>query len=309
MKLYQAPLEGITGYVYRSAYHKYYDGADRYFTPFLVGPNFSSKEKNDISPDNNAGTDTVPQILSNNSEEFISMANTLYDIYSYEEVNLNLGCPSGTVVSKHRGSGFLKVLDELDRFLEEVYTQSKPKISIKTRIGVENADNWDKIIELYNRYPLSELIIHPRFQKQGYGGKPDYDAFLFAVNNCKHDLIYNGDINSIDDYQQIGAHFPTIKGVMCGRGLLAKPWLLNELKGDDFDDSQITLLKFTDEIYRNYKDIMYGERPVMFKMKELWNFMAPNFPDAKKLLKQIRKCEKCVQYDNVITTIKANSKP
>lgn len=104
-----APMEGITGYVYRSAHHALFPHVDRYFTPFLQ-PNqnhrFASRERNDVLPEHNKGITLIPQILTNRAEDFIWMAGEL-EALGYDEVNLNLGCPSGTVVTKYKGAGFL----------------------------------------------------------------------------------------------------------------------------------------------------------------------------------------------------------
>ena len=171
MKFYLAPMEGITGHIYRNSYEKYFHNIDKYFTPFIV-PNQSvslkTKELKDLLPQNNKGLNIVPQILTNDAEGFILTANKLKQL-GYEEINLNLGCPAGTVVSKKRGSGFLAYPEELDKFLDEIYKIDNMKISIKTRLGKERADEFYKLIEIYNKYPLEELIIHPRTREDFYG--------------------------------------------------------------------------------------------------------------------------------------------
>ena len=167
MYYYLAPMEGITTWVFRKAYHKYFRPMDKYFTPFLVPhthKDFNFKEKNEILPEHNAGQNLVPQILTNNAEDFVRTANALKR-YGYEEVNLNLGCPSGTVVSKGRGAGFLRHIEKLDRFFDEVFSSLEMKISVKTRIGIQEPGEFEEILEVYNRYPLSELIIHPRIRQ------------------------------------------------------------------------------------------------------------------------------------------------
>ena len=159
-KFYFAPLEGISGYVYRKAYEHYFGGIDKYFIPFIK-PNqkgkLSSREKNDILPMHNQGMCAVPQILTNSAEDFIKTAERLQE-YGYEEVNLNLGCPSKTVVSKGRGSGFLAEPDRLNAFLEEIFNETPIRISVKTRIGKESPEEWIRLLEIYNQYPMEEFI-------------------------------------------------------------------------------------------------------------------------------------------------------
>ena len=161
MQFYLAPMEGLTGYVYRSAYHKYFPAADRYFTPFITNKKMSSRERNDILPEHNEGMTVIPQILTNQAEDFLSLTKELKE-YSYDTVNLNLGCPSGTVVAKRRGSGLLAWPHTLDAFLDEVFSSCDCRISIKTRLGTTDTDEWETLLAIYDKYPLEELIIHPR---------------------------------------------------------------------------------------------------------------------------------------------------
>ena len=161
MKYYMAPMEGLTGYIYRNAYQKYFHDIDRYFTPFITNKKLDFKVKKDIDPEHNQGMEVVPQILTNDAKGFLDTVEKVKG-YGYDEVNLNLGCPSKTVVSKGRGSGFLIHTEELNRFLDEIYAKADVKISIKTRIGKFDADEWGELLRIYNQYPLEELIVHPR---------------------------------------------------------------------------------------------------------------------------------------------------
>lgn len=301
MKLYLAPMEALTGYVFRTAYNKFFGDADRYFTPFIASKKLNSKEKNDVIPEHNVSMEVVPQILTNKAEEFCYIANRLNEYYGYDEVNLNLGCPSGTVVAKNRGAGFLRVLPELRGFLDEIYAKSNTKISIKTRIGVEDGESFHEIINLYNDYPLSELIIHPRCQKEFYTGKPHLDAFKIAVDNSKHSLCYNGDVNSVEDYNRIVEMFPTVEKIMCGRGLLSNPGLFGEIKGKEKIDRD-TIKLFAKEVCEGYKEIMSGDRNVLFKMKELWIYLAKNFDEPEKIIKKVRKAESLVAYEAALNS-------
>ena len=236
MRFYLAPMEGITGYIYRNAYEKFFHNIDKYFTPFIV-PNKSrslkTKELRDILPENNEGMNIVPQILTNDFEGFIVTARKLQQL-GYNEVNLNLGCPAGTVVSKNRGSGFLALREELDKFLEEIYKIEDMKISIKTRIGKDTPEEFYKLIEIYNKYPLEELIIHPRTRQDFYGNKPNLEIFKDALSLSKSPVCYNGDIFIVEDYNKLVNSFPEVDKVMLGRGVLANPGLIGDIKGNDF---------------------------------------------------------------------------
>lgn len=241
MKYYFAPMEGITGYVYRNAHHRFFPGADQYFTPFLSpaqNHKLSSREKNDILPGHNAGISLVPQILTNKAEDFIWAAKELSS-YGYREVNLNLGCPSATVTAKNKGAGFLSVPNELDRFLEQVFSGLETEavqVSVKTRTGMESHDEFVELLKIYNRYPLKELIIHPRVRSDFYANKPEREVFCRGVRGSNNPVCYNGDIFTKEECARFRSdfpedEFPMLKSIMLGRGAVANPWLFAEVKG------------------------------------------------------------------------------
>lgn len=304
MKYYLAPMEGITGFVYRNAYEKYFGDIDTYFTPFIV-PNQSrslkTKEFRDVLPENNKDINIIPQILTNDSEGFIHTANKLKEL-GYNEVNLNLGCPAGTVVSKGRGSGFLSEREKLDKFLEEIYTMEGMKISIKTRIGREKPEEFYELIKIYNKYPLEELIIHPRTREDFYGNTPNLEVFKDAISLSKAKLCYNGDIFTKNDYENIVSRFSEIDSVMIGRGILANPDLMGEIKGKEGINKE-TLKNFHDEILTNYIEIFNEEKNAMYRMKELWGYMIYIFSDNKKYAKKIKKAQKFKDYKEAVESL------
>lgn len=303
MKYYFAPLEGIGGYIYRNAYEKFFpNNIDKYFTPFIV-PNQSrslkTKELRDILPENNNGLNIIPQILTNDSEGFITTSKKLKQL-GYNEVNLNLGCPSGTVVSKFRGSGFLAKTEELDRFLEEIFKIQDMKISIKTRLGMDSADEFYELMKIYNKYPMEELIIHPRTRQDFYGNTPNMEIFKEALNNSKNTICYNGDIFGVRDYEKFIKECPSIDRIMIGRGILANPGLMGEIKEGRIVDKN-TLKAFHDEVCTGYREVLSGDINVLFRMKELWSYMIGMFENSEKVAKKIKK-EKTLNEYNVIVS-------
>lgn len=304
MRFYLAPMEGITGYIYRNAYEKFFHNIDKYFTPFIV-PNKSrslkTKELRDILPENNEGMNIVPQILTNDFEGFIVTARKLQQL-GYNEVNLNLGCPAGTVVSKNRGSGFLALREELDKFLEEIYKIEDMKISIKTRIGKDTPEEFYKLIEIYNKYPLEELIIYPRTRQDFYGNKPNLEIFKDALSLSKSPVCYNGDIFIVENYNKLVNSFPEVDKVMLGRGVLANPGLIGDIKGNDFITKD-TLKAFHDEIFNNYIELFNDDKNAMFRMKELWGYMIYMFTDNKKYAKKIKKAQKVIDYKQAVSSL------
>lgn len=287
MKYYLAPMEGITEYIYRNSYEKFFGNVDKYFTPFIV-PNESrslkTKELVDVLPENNKGMNIVPQILTNDAEGFINTSRKLQQL-GYSEVNLNLGCPAKTVVSKNRGSGFLAKREELDSFLDEIFKMDDMKISIKTRIGKENPEEFYELIKIYNKYPLEELIIHPRTQKDFYGNKPNLCVFRDALSLSNNPVCYNGDIFTINDYNKLVADFPEVNTVMLGRGILANPGLINVIK-NNINTSKNILKDFHDEILNRYIEVFPEDIYAINRMKELFGYMIYIFSDNKEYAKK-----------------------
>ena len=311
MKYYMAPMEGLTGYVYRNAYHKFFRPMDRYFTPFIA-----NKKIRDLLPEHNEGMHVVPQILTNRSEDFLAVAKEIAQ-YGYDTVNLNVGCPSGTVVAKGRGAGLLAEPEVLDHFLYEIFEGYAGKISIKTRIGMEDENEWQDILAVYEKYPLEELIIHPRVRKDFYKGKPRLDAFSYAMEESGHRLCYNGDICSAEDLQDRKERFPDLDRVMLGRGLLCNPFLIEMSKTaddvgrktaddaahDHMQEKKDRLYAFHQEILEGYIQIMSGDRNVLFRMKELWFYLGDCFTNADKYLKKIKKSERLVAYQAAVDAL------
>ncbi|MDK0807534.1 tRNA dihydrouridine synthase [Clostridium perfringens] len=304
MKYYLAPMEGITGFIYRNSYEKFFGGIDKYFAPFVV-PNSSkslkTKELRDVLPENNKGINLVPQILTNDSEGFILTAKKLKDL-GYNEINLNLGCPSGTVVGKKRGSGFLSHREELDKFLEEIFKIDDMKISIKTRLGMDKPEEFYELIKIYNKYPMEELIIHPRTRQDFYGNKPNLEVFKEAISLSKNPVCYNGDIFTLEDHNKLVEEFKEVDKIMLGRGVLANPALMNEILNNEFMDKKV-LKEFHDEIFSKYREVFNEDRNAMFRMKELWGYMIYMFSNNKKYAKKIKKAQKVVDYNQAVTSL------
>lgn len=301
MKFYMAPMEGLTGYVFRSAYQRHFHNIDRYFTPFINNAKMNHREVADILPEHNAGMEVIPQILTNRVEDFVAVSKALGE-YGYEEVNLNLGCPSGTVVSKGRGSGFLAMPEELDRFLDGIFSKCPLKISIKTRIGKLDAADWDELLAIYEKYPMTELIIHPRIQRDFYKNTPDMEAFAKAEEMSSHPLCYNGDVFSVEDYERVTKRFPSVERVMLGRGILMNPGLIDEINGKEGVNAK-ELRAFHDEVMEGYLAVMSGERNTLFRMKELWSYLGERFPDGEKALKRLRKATRIPEYQAAVLEV------
>ena len=234
MRYYFAPMEGITDSIYRARHREFFPGIDRYYTPFFSptqSHSLTRKEQRELPPRHSLNMEVIPQILTKVPEDFLWLAEKCMQL-GYEEVNLNAGCPSGTVTAKGKGAGMLASPEALDRFLEEVFSRCPIAVSVKTRIGIENADEFPRLLEVYNRYPIKELTVHPRVRKAFYEGTADMDAFTYAAGHSKNPLCYNGDITALYQADAIGTQFPSVNAVMIGRGLIARPDMLCAQKAD-----------------------------------------------------------------------------
>ena len=315
MKYYFAPMEGITGYPFRNTFQKYFPGADRYYSPFLVANqtfHFKKKELRDVAPENNDTLTLIPQVMTSQAEQFVWAVEVL-DELGYGEVNLNLGCPSATVVTRHKGAGLLEDAGRLDRFFEEVFEglqkradalHEMPGISLKTRIGFSDVKEAARLTEIFNRYPFYEIIIHPRLREEYYGGTVHRDIFKDMLLTLKHPVVFNGDLCTIGDVEELKEEFPDLDAVMIGRGALRNPALfrmLQELEeGVDPDSAALRaeeLRPFLDELFEEYSREMSGDVQVMFKMKELWTYLKDLFPGSEKAMKKLRKAKTRADYE------------
>ncbi len=292
MRIYFAPLEGLTDSVYRRLHHKYFPGVDRYYTPFFsptIHRSLTPKEARELPPASSLPVTVIPQILTKNAEDFVWFAGEAATL-GYTEVNLNLGCPSGTVFSKGKGSGMLQDLDTLDQFLEEIFRDAPLPISVKTRLGVNDPAEFPRLLEIFNRYPICELILHPRVRKQFYKGEPDMDAFRHCYENSISPVCYNGNLFTKSDMQSVSAQFPNCSALMLGRALIADPGLCSG------GTKRETLSAFLDELLSAYIEVFGSERNAMFRMKENWNMILWKFENSEKLSKRLRKTTDVTEF-------------
>ena len=296
--LYAAPLEGVTFAVWRQAHRAVFGGADRYYAPFFSPGNnmrFQTKELRELS---GGEPDLVPQVLTNRSDWFLWAANELRAM-GYREVNFNLGCPSGTVVAKHKGSGALRDLGELDALLNEIFSglPAGMQLSVKTRIGLNSPEEWPMLLEVFGRYPISELTVHPRVQREFYNGSAHRDVFLKTLEQTALPLVYNGDVTAPED-----PAFSWGCGVMVGRGLVGDPALLRRVRGGAPADRE-ELVRFHGLLLEGYAAYMPGEQPLLHRMKEFWRYFAASFGDADRPLKALQKAKTLPDYRSAADSI------
>ena len=299
MQYYFAPMEGLTDSVFRRLHHTYFPGVDRYYMPFLsptIHRQLTHKEDRELPLADSVGFVAVPQVLTKVSDDFLWASQVCHD-RGYDEVNLNIGCPSGTVVSKGKGSGMLRDPANLDRFLEEIFAASPLPISVKTRLGLEKSEEFPAILEVLNRYPIKELTIHPRVRKQFYTGGVDMEMFDYAVKNSVNPLCYNGDILSLKQARRLQEMYPSVQSVMIGRGLIADPGMLSG--GTD----KAALEGFMNDLMAVYEVEFGGSRNAIFRLKENWGFLHDRFEGSEKLWKRLRKTTDAAEFKSISAEI------
>jgi len=303
-KLYLAPMRGLTEATYRNVFFRYFSGIDVAISPFITtvkGPSISARHIKDILPKNNySSIPLIPQLLSKDPDGFIRMANRLFDL-GYENINWNLGCPYPMVAKKMRGSGLLPHADIIDAFLDKVLSAIPNRLSLKTRLGRFNENEILSLIPVFNRYPLSYIIIHPRTGKQMYDGTPNLDYFSECLNLLKHPVVYNGDINCLSDFYNFANKFPSVDGWMIGRGMLKNPFLGEIIQTGKVQENTIEVFKqFHDDLFECYQSTLNGPGHVLGKMKGHWQYMSRRFENDRKLLKKIQRVSKLEHYETIV---------
>lgn len=292
MNYYFAPMEGLTDSIYRLQHHRFFGGVDRYYMPFFsptIHRTLTSKETRELPRADSVPFTVVPQVMTKCAEDFLWAAEVVRDL-GYNEINLNSGCPSGTVVAKGKGSGMLRDLEELTKFFDSIFAVSPLPVTVKTRIGLESPEEFPAVLELYNRYPIKELTIHPRVRKQFYEGQVHREWFTYAMQHSTIPLCFNGDIRTLSDVSILQEEYPGLNAVMIGRGLIADPGML--VGGTDID----TLESFLNALMDDYAVEFASCRNALFRMKENWAYLHDRFTGSDKLWKKMRKTTDAAEF-------------
>lgn len=310
MNYYVAPMEGLTDRVWRQAHQKWFGAPDiqnapaRYYAPFLSPPEnrvLIKKKMAELVPEANPGLPVIPQLLAKDGALAAWMIGELRKL-GYTEVNLNIGCPAGTVTAKGKGSGMLRDLDKLDAFLDAVFSQADGPISVKTRLGIDKPEEFDAILAIYNRYPISELTIHPRVMRQLYRGQADREAFAKAFPQCKMPVCYNGDVTTPEQLHALEAEFPALSGLMVGRGIIADPALFRQAMGGA-PATKEELRGYLDDLFHGYTELFGSAGCAISRMKGHWFYLIHKFEGADKLEKQLKKLREPWEYEVTVNQI------
>lgn len=307
MNYYAAPMEGLTDRIWRQVHQKWFGAADapmRYYAPFLSPPEnrvLIPKKMAELAPEANAGTVVIPQLLARDGELAAWMIGEVRKL-GYTEINLNFGCPSGTVTAKGKGAGMLRDPARLDAFLDAVFSAVEGPVSVKTRIGVQKPEEFAALLDIYNRYPICELTIHPRVMKQLYRGQADRAAFAAALPECRMPVCYNGDVTTPEELHALEAEFPQLSGIMVGRGLIADPALFRRARGGA-PASREELRGYCDDLYHGYTEAFGAASCAVSRMKAHWFYLIHRFEGADPLEKPLRKAREGWEYETVVNQI------
>ena len=307
MNYYVAPMEGLTDRVWRQAHQKWFGWAGapaKYYAPFLSPPEnrvLIKKKMAELAPEANPGAPVVPQLLAKDGALAAWMVGQLRQL-GYTEVNLNFGCPSGTVTAKGKGSGMLRDLDKLDAFLAALFAEAEGPLTVKTRLGVEKPEEFAAVLEVYNRYPIAELTIHPRVMRQQYRGIADREAFAKALPECRMPVCYNGDLTTVEQLRALEAEFPAVQSLMVGRGIIADPALFRQALGGPAATKE-ELRGYLDELYQGYTALFGSAGCAISRMKGHWFYLIHRFEGSEKLEKQLRKLREPWEYETVVNQI------
>lgn len=304
MKYYFAPMEGITDYIFRNVHHRYFPGVDKYYTPFFSPTNdgrFPPRNMRDFDVEVNRDVPVVPQLLTRHGADFLWAARVLANL-GYKEINLNLGCPSGTVTAKGKGSGLLSDLDGLKRLLDEIFAAPPSAVSVKTRLGRSDPGEFPKLLELFNQYPISELTVHCRVGADFYRKPARPEAFALPLTGSRASVCYNGDLNTLEQVVKFQERYPATPGVMLGRGAVADPALICRMKGGAAANRE-TLRQYTEELFERYSLAFGSPKSALGRMKEIWFYQICLFEGAEKYEKRLKKTASPEEYRDLAARI------
>ena len=301
------PFQGITDAPFRNVFKRHFGGIDKFYTPFFTGIHKEGHAKNlqgeEIDPRCNDVETLTPQILSTDAEEILRFAKQCKQL-GYKEINLNMGCPFPRVANKKRGSGLLPYPDKVETMLERVFEGIDIKFSVKCRLGYFSLDEIDAIIPIFNKFPLSELIIHPRIGKQLYKGEADVERFKALMPSINATLVYNGDIFSVEDFERISEAVQPVNQFMLGRGILSNPFLAEQIEGAFHAPERTKRLHaYVIDLYEDRLRHTGGSPKVLGRMKELWSYLMYSFEEPQVVWRKIKKIQALKEYEEAVEEI------
>ena len=275
-----APLQGYTDAIYRRTHWECAGGVKEYYSPFvrMEGTEPRRRDMRDISPDVCMDVPTVPQVIAKDGDEFARLCDAVQSS-GWNRIDLNMGCPFPMQTRSGRGSGLLQHPDRLEEIARVMQQRGDVTFSVKMRMGQECVDEGLKAMSIINEMPLAHVTLHPRLGRQQYKGTADIATFERLCELCRHPMVYNGDIVSVDEIESWQKRKPVIKGVMIGRGLLARPWMLCEREPME------VLKEMHQKIYRHATEKLCGESQIIARLHAFWEYIAIGHKEHKAVMK------------------------
>ena len=311
--LLSSPLQGFTDFRFRNAQNKLFGGIDTFYSPYirLNGKMVVKRSyERDLLPENNLGLEVIPQVITNDADEFLFVANNVREL-GYKELNWNLGCPYPMVTKSGMGSGLINNPDKINHILDRAHSETDIIVSIKMRLGYENSEEILDVLPILDTYPIKNIAIHARTGKQLYKGGVHLDAFQQCIDSTIHKLYYNGDITSVAKFHEMQQRFPSINHWMIGRGLISDPFLPSMIKNNtsEYPANKIELFSaFHDTLYAIYSESLSGSTHILLKMYHLWEYFSVTFSNPHKVLKKIKKAQSIRNYEAAVAEIFKNEK-
>ncbi|MFA9389452.1 MAG: tRNA dihydrouridine synthase [Prolixibacteraceae bacterium] len=308
LTLLSSPLQGFTDFRFRNAFHTFFGGIDTFYAPYIRldgQKEMKSSTLRDILPKNNPNLVLIPQIMTNDADDFLLVAKRVQEL-GYHELNWNLGCPYPMVTKRGMGSGLLNQPEKIAQVLTKVHGESNIKVSVKMRLGYDDPTEIFKVLPVLNHFPLQNIAIHPRIGKQLYKGEVNLEAFAQCLQMTQHTVCYNGDITSVESFQEMAVRFPTISHWMIGRGLIADPFLPSMIKSKQltYPVNRIELFrKFHDTLFDNYQQAYSGSSHLLMKMVSFWEYFTTSFPNSPKGYKKLKKAKNIMAYEEAVREI------
>ncbi|TVZ28138.1 tRNA-dihydrouridine synthase [Gillisia sp. Hel_I_86] len=306
--LLSSPLQGFTDFRFRNAFHHYFGGIDTFYAPYIRLDGkmvVKNSYQRDLLPEHNNTLEVIPQVITNDAEEFLFVAKYVQEL-GYKELNWNLGCPYPMVTKRGMGSGLICDPAKIDHILDKAHTETDILVSMKMRMGYENSNEILEAFPILDKYPLKNIAIHARIGKQLYKGGVDLDAFERCIGSTKHKLYYNGDITKVSSFKNMQERFPSIDHFMIGRGLIADPFLPSIIKNDTTEypkDRWKIFSEFHDTIYEQYDAALSGPTPIKMKMQGFWSYFSQSFSNPQKSFKKIKKANNPRAYKQAVAEI------
>jgi tRNA-dihydrouridine synthase len=306
--LLSSPLQGFTDFRFRNAQNKYFGGIDTFYSPYIRLNGklvVKSSYERDLLPENNMGLEVIPQIITNDEEEFLFVAKYVQQL-GYKELNWNLGCPYPMVTKSGMGSGLISNPQKINSILDRAHSESDIIVSMKMRLGYENSEEILDVLPILDNYPIKNIAIHARIGKQLYKGGVHLEAFQHCIDNTKHKLYYNGDITSVTKFHEMQERFPTIDHWMIGRGLIANPFLPSMIKNNtlEYPENKMELFSaFHDTLYEGYSQSLSGQTHILLKMHHLWEYFSVVFSNPHKVFKNIKKSKSLRNYEATVKEV------